>query len=61
MSADILEDNSTGMFNKISNSPSSVFLIKQTFSHYCDELLATVKSRPSCSTICVGGTKLMIK
>lgn len=55
MSADVLEYNSTG----ISNSPSSVFLIKQIFSHYCDELL--VKSRPSCSTICVGGTKSMIK
>lgn len=33
MSADVLEYNSTGMFNKISDSPSSVFLMKQTFSH----------------------------
>lgn len=53
MSADVLEYKNTGMFNKISNSPSSVFLIKQIFSLYCDELLATVKSQPSCSTICV--------
>lgn len=51
MSADVLDCSSTGMFDKISNSPSSVFLIKQTFSHYCDERLATVKSWPSCSTI----------